>query len=59
LPSGFVTLERLFHYPALHFQAHTEELQALLVIARSRLGAEDQEYATWIEISLARFFESS
>ena len=26
--SGFVTLERLFHYIRLHFDAHAEEIKA-------------------------------
>jgi hypothetical protein len=33
--SGFVTLERLFHYIALHFQVHAEEIKTVL---------EEQQY---------------
>jgi hypothetical protein len=36
LLSGYVTLERLFHYPALHFQAHAEEVRQRLAHATSR-----------------------
>lgn len=30
LLSGFVTLERLFHYPSLHFNEHKKEITALV-----------------------------
>jgi hypothetical protein len=46
LLSGYVTLERLFHYPSLHFQSHSQELQALVEIAGS---SKDSEYTEQIQ----------
>jgi len=40
LLSGHVTLERLFHYPAIHFQSHAQQVRSGLV--RDSAGEEER-----------------